>query len=94
VFPTAFSYYCKVEAWKPYFERLLQDMKVSKGKHVPRKHLEETGYDTAAITAAQKKRSAVPAACEWLAQRLRMEPTTLRNAHSSISAKSKSSQKA
>ena len=76
------QHYCRVEAWRPYFERLLSD-------RLSGKDLAIAGYDEQAIVAAQKSRAAVPAACAWLAMLFggRPDATTLRNAYSRMSSK-------
>jgi hypothetical protein len=73
----------RVEKWLPYFERLRTDVRVC--NRVKRK-LMKLGYDEAAVRAAAKTRSAIPAACEWLAHRRNpvsnVGASSLRNAHS------------
>ena len=72
------QHYHRVEAWKPYFERLLEDRR-------SKKDLVKAGYHQQAIVAAQRHRAAVPAACEWLAPSQGVDAPTLRNAHSRVS---------
>jgi hypothetical protein len=74
-----FQHFHRIEAWKPYFERLLADRRAGKD-------LKQSGYDEDAIVSAQERRSAVAAVCDWLASKNRPpDATTLRNAHSRIS---------
>lgn len=73
----------RVSAWIPYFERLLDDLRTAKGTAI----LLARGYDQSAIRASYRKRSAIEAACEWLANRdksLNVDPPTLRNAYSRV----------
>jgi hypothetical protein len=72
------QHYHRVEAWKPYFERLLQDRRI-------KKDLVKAGYQQQAIVAAHSHRAAVPAACEWLASSQGADAPALRNAHSRVS---------
>ncbi len=60
-----FRYAAIVNAWLPYFEKLLGDYR-AKGST---SKLIEQGYDASAVTAVLDKRSAVPAVCQWLAGR-------------------------
>ena len=81
---TDLQHYCRVEAWKPYFERLLKDRR-KKRMGDPERDLELAGYIIEAIGAARKKRLAIPAVCDWLAGP-KIDAATLRNAHSRISS--------
>jgi hypothetical protein len=83
------QHYCQVEAWTPYFERLLKDRRKTESRD-PERDLERAGYTIEAISAALNKRLAIPAVCEWLADILHKDAFTLRNAHSRISRNSKS----
>jgi hypothetical protein len=69
----------------PYFEKLLTDFGTHKGAGP---ELVKLGYDEAAIRAARRKRSAIPAACEWLANRCdsvsNVDALTLQNAYSRV----------
>lgn len=75
----------RVSKCLPYFEKLLTDFGACKGD-VSR--LVNLGYDEVTIRAASKKRSAVPAACEWLANRRdsvsNVDALTLQNAYSRV----------
>jgi hypothetical protein len=63
---TDVQHYCQVEAWKPYFERLLKDRRKKESRD-PERDLERAGYTIEAINAARNKRLAIPAVCDWLA---------------------------
>jgi len=77
------QHYSQVEAWRPYFERLLKDRRrIEKERRHPERDLAQAGYTIEAIGAARRKRRAIPAVCEWLADRLQIDAGTLRNAHS------------
>ena len=78
------QHYCRVEAWKPYFERLLKDRLQQNGRE-PERGLQIAGYESSAIEAARNKRLAIPAVCEWLANILHTDSSTIRNAHCRIS---------
>lgn len=70
----------RVRAWLPYFERLLRDL-----GNRSRSALVRLGYEGTAVEAARGKRSAVEAACNWLADREPIcDALTLRNAFSKI----------
>jgi len=73
----------RVRKWLPYFERLLTDHRAHKGAA---SELAKLGYDETAVRAASRKRSAIPAACEWLADRCdsvsKVDALTLQNAYS------------
>jgi hypothetical protein len=73
----------RVETWVPYFNRLRTDFRICNGVN---SKLKKLGYDERAICAATKKRSAIPAACEWLNTRdnavSNVGASSLRNAHS------------
>lgn len=83
--PRDFHHADLVRSWLPYFERLLTDLRKRKKTNV---ELVNLGYDTKAVTDAFGKRSVVPAACEWLADRrdagLNVNALTLQNAYSRI----------
>jgi hypothetical protein len=64
--PSDFDHADRVRKWLPYFERLLTDYRAYKGAA---SELAKLGYDKTAVLAARRKRSAIPAACEWLAAR-------------------------
>jgi hypothetical protein len=68
-----------------YFEKLLTDFGAHKGTV---SELRKLGHNDVAIQAAQRKRSAIPAACEWLAGRhdsvSNVDAQTLQNAYSRI----------
>lgn len=85
---TDIKHYCQVEAYKPYFERLLAD-------HRAGNHLSEVGYNEEAIKSAEKKRTAASAACEWLACINNSHPDAhaFRCAHSRVSVAIKKFQK-
>ena len=79
---TDFEHADRVRAWLPYFERLVTDF-----RHKTFAQLMKLGYDEMAAQAAFEKRSAVEAACEWLACRQNsrnVDAPTLRNAYSRI----------
>lgn len=79
---TDFRHADRVKAWLPYFERLLVD-----SAHKSVSQLVKLGYEETAAQAALKKRSAIEAACEWLASRQNsrnVDVLTLRNAYSRI----------
>jgi hypothetical protein len=85
---TDVQHYYRVEAWKPYFDGLLQDRRTKSAMSIDLdRDLERSGYVADAVDAARKKRSSIPAVCEWLAPRLCIDATTLRNAHSRVSRK-------
>jgi hypothetical protein len=78
--PSDFDHVCRVSECLPYFEKLLADFATHKGAF---SELVKLGYDEAAIRTARKKRSAIPAACEWLAERdPNVDALTLQNAYS------------
>lgn len=83
------QHYCRVEAWRPYFERLLKDRR-EKGTRDAERDLERDGYTIEAIGAARNKRRAIPAVCDWLAGKLNVDVGALRNAHSRVSSKATS----
>ena len=86
----AYQHYFKVEAWRPYFERLLADLRENRhAKGNAKRILLKAGYDERAIGAAQNKRSVIVAVCDWLASSSdpdAPDAPTLRNAHSTVSA--------
>lgn len=69
-----------VKAWIPYFNRLIPESRLAKAS--PK--VVRQGYDEKAVWVALKKRSAIAAACEWLAPRLGVDSPTLANAYSRI----------
>ena len=72
----------QVRTWLPYFSRLLQDLR---GQNSAK--LVELGYRHEAVLSCRGKRSAVEAACDWLASRPGCEgidAPTFRNAYSRI----------
>ena len=71
-----------VGGWKPYFERLL-------GARRKGSDLWQLGFEEGAIQSALGKRSAVAAACEYVASRSRREPRALANAYSHFVASGK-----
>lgn len=75
----------RVRQCLPYFESLLTDFGTHKGVV---SELVKLGYDEAAIQAARRKSSAIPAACEWLAGRRdpvsNVDALTLQNAYSRV----------
>jgi len=81
---TDLQHHGRVEAWKPYFERLLKDRRKKKSRD-PERDLAQAGYRDDAIAATRNKRLAIPAVCDWLAGTLQIDSGTLRNAHSRIS---------
>jgi len=85
---TDIQHYCQVEAYKLYFERLLADRRAGK-------NLEESGYKNTAIDVVRKNRSAVSAACAWLAyiNHERPDAPAFRSAHSRVSVSIKKFQK-
>jgi len=80
-----FDHADRVRKCLPYFEKLLSDFATYK-EPVP--DLVKMGYDEAAVRATIRKRSAIPAACEWLANRrdsvVNVDALTLQNAYSRI----------
>jgi hypothetical protein len=82
---TDFHHADRVRSWLPYFERLLTDYRASKGAA---SELAKLGYDKTAVRAASRKKSAIPAACEWLAARRdsvhNVDALTLQNAYSRV----------
>jgi hypothetical protein len=83
--PSAFHHADRVKKYLPYFERRLTDFGTHKGAM---SKLVRLGYDEAAVRAAERKRSAIPAACEWLADRRdlvsNVDAQTLQNAYSRV----------
>jgi hypothetical protein len=75
----------RVRKCLPYFEKLLADF-VTHKRNVSK--LVKLGYEEVAIRAASKKKSAIPAACEWLANRRdsvsNVDALTLQNAYSRV----------
>jgi hypothetical protein len=75
----------RVRKCLPYFERLLTDFGAHKGDM---SELAKLGYDEVTIRVARQKRSAIPAACEWLANRRdsvsNVDALTLQNAYSRV----------
>lgn len=72
----------QVRTWLPYFSRLLQD-----GREQESAKLVELGYCSDAVLSCEGKRSAVEAACDWLASRPGCEgidAPSFRNAYSRI----------
>ena len=67
---TDWRYVFIVDAWKPYFERLVGDLRtIEKGtKRHGREQLLSTGFEEGAVdlVLASKKRAVLPAVCEWL----------------------------
>ncbi|MGB9234168.1 MAG: hypothetical protein WCC04_07115 [Terriglobales bacterium] len=81
---TDFRHADRVRNCLPYFQQLLTDFGTCKGDA---SKLVKLGYNEAAIQAARKKRSAVPAACDWLAtgqNSLSQSALTLQNAYSRV----------
>jgi hypothetical protein len=76
-----FEHANRVRVWLPYFKSLLKDLDDRTVAQLVR-----LGYQSAAVEAARGKRSAVEAACNWLAVRAlgRVDATTLRNAYSRL----------
>jgi hypothetical protein len=64
-----------VDEWKPYFEQLLRARR--KGLDLRR-----LGFEESAIRSAIRKRSAIAAACEYIASGSRRDSHALANAHS------------
>jgi hypothetical protein len=60
-----FQYASAVNAWVPYFQRLLQDLRFTGSSS----KLVQQGYEPSAVDAALRKRKPASAACEWLARR-------------------------
>jgi hypothetical protein len=86
--PTDWRYTAVVNAWKPYFERLITDFRTIKKTGIRRvnEKLVQDGYHEQAVTiATQKRRAVVPAVCQWLGQRGVGDARTLRNAYSRTS---------
>jgi hypothetical protein len=83
--PSDFHHADRVRSWLPYFKKLLADFRIHKGTG---SELVELGYDKAAVWAAGRKRSAIPAACEWLADcrdsNSSADALTLQNAYSRV----------
>lgn len=77
---TDVQHYHQVEAWRPYFERLLAERRGGAD-------LATSGYENRAILATEKSRTAAAAACAWLSELSggRPDATTFRNAHSRMS---------
>jgi hypothetical protein len=75
----------RVRRCLPYFKKLLTDSRTYKGDV---SKLVKRGYKERAILAASKKRSAVPAACDWLAgcddSGSKVDALTLQNAYSRV----------
>jgi hypothetical protein len=75
----------RVRKWLPYFERLLTDYRAHKGAG---SELAKLGYDKTAVRAASRKKSAIPAVCEWLAggrdSVSNVDALTLQNAYSRL----------
>jgi hypothetical protein len=75
----------RVRKCLPYFEKLLADVVTNK-RNVSK--LVKLGYTEVAIGAASRKKSAIPAACEWLANRRdsvsNVDALTLQNAYSRV----------
>jgi len=71
--------YQRVEAWRPYFERL-----VAARNTIGEASLVNVGYEKAAIAVAQKKRAAIPVICGSLADRGGPDATTLKFGHESV----------
>lgn len=75
----------RVRKCLPYFEKLRTDFGTYKGDV---SKLVKLGYNEVAIRAVSKKRSAIPAACEWLANRSNLVSNvgalTLQNAYSRV----------
>jgi hypothetical protein len=72
----------QVRTWVPYFERLLQDRREQGSAK-----LVELGYPSDAVRSCLSRRSAVEAACDWLASRPGCEgidAPSFRNAYSRI----------
>ena len=82
---TDFQHADRVRKCLPYFEKLVADVSTYKGNF---SQLVKLGYEELAIGAAGKKRSAIPAACEWLANRRdsgsNVAALTLQNAYSRV----------
>jgi hypothetical protein len=81
-----------VQAWLPYFQGLLAAMRHAReGPSTSLDQFVEAGFDRTAALAANKKRSAVPAICDWLAAPGRLErqvdAPALRNAYSRVFGK-------
>jgi hypothetical protein len=97
--PTNHYYFALVEAWRPYFEKLLADYRMirdhkrkSKPSRKPRviiptEALTDAGYEESAVkvVVSDRKRTAVAAVCWWLAVREHCDAFTMRNAHSLVS---------
>lgn len=93
-----YAHYCNlVEAWTPYFERLIKDFHAIKEENRksrragikarpidPTETLIQAGHDPDAvrIVVNDRRRRAVPAAYFWLAPREHCDAFTIRNAHS------------
>jgi hypothetical protein len=77
---SGFEHANRVCVWLPYFKRLLEDL-----KHRTNAQLVRLGYDRSAVEDARGKRSAVAAACSWLASgEGSADALTLRNAYSRL----------
>lgn len=83
--PNDFHHADTVRAWLPYFEKLLSDFGTRRGAV---SELVRLGYDQAAVEAVGRKRSAISAACNWLAVSRNsvsvVDAPTLQNAYSRV----------
>ena len=92
--PSDLRHYILVEAWKPYFERLLATVHEIGTKNQDLKPaLLEAGCEEDAVviimalTMDRRGRSPIPAACEWLERRGFGNARTIEKAHSRVDVK-------
>lgn len=80
---TVIRYGQLVEAWLPYFEKLIKDSRELGKRGRQNEALREAGYDPLAIDTVLggRKRSAVAAACAWLASRYEVDAPSFLNAY-------------
>jgi hypothetical protein len=73
-----------VEAWLPYFQKLLVDIKALKQQGVRRSddQLEKKGYDRDAVVIAKNEASPFEAVYSWLESKRKGKMHTFRNAYS------------
>jgi len=81
--PTDWRYGALVDAWLPYFKKLIGDLRRIRKTNRRAKDLMDAGYDqqTINLVVQMKTRSAIKAACDWLANRQSATAGTLRNAY-------------
>lgn len=81
--PEVLHHWALINCWLPYFEELFRDLreapKTNRGEKL---WLTKLGYNSEAIECALGKRSAVPAAADWVEKRTRIDSRTLQNDYS------------